>query len=246
MGNKLLKILAALLGILLIGVLGFVFWASATPEPMPQAIAALASDENVSVSQDEWLVFTPADGKADAGLIFYPGGKVDPVSYAPAARSIAEAGYQVVIVPMPLNLAFFSPDKADEVIAEFPEVNRWGIAGHSLGGSMAARFVYEHPGEIGGLALWAAYPAGTDDIGDRTLPVTVIFGTQDGLASLDEIEGGRPLLPPKGRWVPIEGGNHAQFGWYGPQSGDNPATISRENQQEQIVEAMLDLLGSLN
>jgi len=46
--------------------------------------------------------------------------------------------------------------------------------------------------------------------------------------------------------VAIEGGNHAQFGWYGPQAGDNPATISREAQQEQIIEATVELLALLN
>ena len=36
----------------------------------------------------------------------------------------------------------------------------------------------------------------------------------------------------------IEGGNHAQFGNYGPQKGDLPATISAEEQQKQTVEAI--------
>jgi hypothetical protein len=36
---------------------------------------------------------------------------------------------------MPLNLAVFSPNKADEVITDFPEIEEWYIAGHSLGGA---------------------------------------------------------------------------------------------------------------
>jgi hypothetical protein len=46
--------------------------------------------------------------------------------------------------------------------------------------------------------------------------------------------------------VPIKGGNHAQFGWYGAQEGDNPATISREEQQAQILTATLALLSKLD
>jgi hypothetical protein len=45
--------------------------------------------------------------------------------------------------------------------------------------------------------------------------------------------------------VPIEGGNHAQFGWYGTQAGDGQATISREAQQAQIVDATTALLASV-
>jgi hypothetical protein len=41
--------------------------------------------------------------------------------------------------------------------------------------------------------------------------------------------------------VPIEGGNHAQFGWYGFQDGDNAATISRV----QVVRATLAQLQKI-
>jgi len=47
------------------------------------------------------------------------------------------------------------------------------------------------------------------------------------------------------RWFVIVGGNHAQFGWYGPQPGDNPAEISREAQQQQVVESTIEMLKSL-
>lgn len=119
------------------------------------------------------------------------------------------------------------------------------IGGHSLGGAMAARFALQHPDEVEGLALWAAYPASSDDLSGKNLAVVSISGTRDGLATPDKIAASRPLLPADTRWVPIEGGNHARFGWSGDQAGDNEATISRENQQQQIIAATADLLGSL-
>jgi hypothetical protein len=67
----------------------------------------------------------------------------------------------------------------------------------------------------------------------------------DGLSKPDRITSSAALLPSGTVFVAIEGGNHAQFGWYGDQSGDNPATISREDQQEQIVQATAALLASL-
>jgi pimeloyl-ACP methyl ester carboxylesterase len=111
---------------------------------------------------------------------------------------------------------------------------------------MAARFAYRRPDAVHGLALWASYPARSDDLSDQKLAVASIYGTQDGLASEDEIAASRALLPPDTRWVAIQGGNHAQFGWYGPQRGDKAPTISRDSQQDFIVETMLDLLNHVN
>jgi hypothetical protein len=239
-------VLLLVLAIPLLAAGGFVVWATTTPSPMPQALAALQSNADVEVSAERWLVFSPLNQEAGAGLILYPGGRVDPRSYAPAARAIAAEGHLVVIVPMPLNLAVFGADKASEVIASFPEIEHWGVGGHSLGGAMAARFADGHPSEVEGLVLWAAYPDTSNDLSASNLAVTSIYGTLDGLATQDKIAASRSLLPLDTSWVAIEGGNHAQFGWYGPQSGDNQATISREAQQQQMVGATLELLEYLS
>jgi pimeloyl-ACP methyl ester carboxylesterase len=128
----------------------------------------------------------------------------------------------------------------------YPEITRWVIGGHSLGGSMAASYVDQNPGEIAGLILWASYPGQSDDPSDQSLPVTSIYGTMDGLTTPDEIFASRSLLPGGTDFVPVEGGNHAQFGWYGSQRGDNPASINRDPQQSQIVTATLALLSQLD
>lgn len=227
-------------------VLGFAVWALTGPGAMPEAQAAISPDSLVEVDADRWLVFYPAGVAPTTGLILYPGGRVDPVAYAPLARAIAAEGYLVVIVPMPLNLAFLAPNRALEVMEEFPEISSWAVGGHSLGGAMAANFADSHPEAVKGLALWASYPAQSDDLSDQDLIVTSIYGTKDGLASLDEIRASELLMPSDVRWVAIEGGNHGQFGWYGPQSGDNPAAISREAQQAQVVQATLEMLNAMS
>jgi dienelactone hydrolase len=213
---------------------------------MPEALAALQSDAQVKVEAGQWIVFRPAITLPTTGLIFYPGGKVDARAYAPAARAIAAQGNLVVITPMPLNLAVFGIDKATGVIKAFPSIKRWAIGGHSLGGSMAASFANKHPDKIQGLVFWASYPADSDDLSERNIAVTSIYGTQDGLATGPKIDHSRNLLPSNTKWVAIEGGNHAQFGWYGLQSGDRPATVSRLVQQEQIIHATLELLQQLD
>jgi pimeloyl-ACP methyl ester carboxylesterase len=236
--------LLLLLPLLAVG--GFLLWANSPLGPEPVALAALQSDDQVRVHTDRWLRFEPPGPASSVGVILYPGGRVDPRAYAPLARDIAAAGYRVIIVPMPLNLAVLGADRAAAVMAAHPDTPRWVLAGHSLGGAMAARFAHgsstRHADRVQGLALWAAYPAQSDDLSGRDLPVASIYATRDGLATPNKIEASRPLLPPQTRWVEIEGGNHAQFGAYGPQSGDNAATISAAEQQRQIVAATVELL----
>ncbi|NLE76479.1 MAG: alpha/beta hydrolase [Chloroflexi bacterium] len=224
---------------------GFVAWAEGGPGPTPEALAALASDAQVQVRADFGWAFSPVASEPTVGLAFYPGGRVDPRAYAPAARAVAAQGYLVVIVPVPLRLAVLAPDRATAAMAQHPQVQRWAVGGHSLGGAMAARYAFSHPQQVQGLALWAAYPSSSDDLSARPLEVVSIYGTLDGLAKPDKMEASRPLLPPGTRWAAIEGGNHAQFGWYGPQSGDNPASISPQAQTEQVVAATVDLLARL-
>jgi dienelactone hydrolase len=231
--------------LLLVAVGVFVAWATVVPAPMPEALAALRSDGQVQVETDPWLVFRPTGEDPTTGLILYPGARVDPRAYAPAARALAARGYLVAIVPMPLHLAILAPNRATEVMAAYPEVKQWAIGGHSLGGAMAAQFVQQNPDAVQGLALWASYPAANNDLSGRDIAVTSIYGTRDGLATQDKIAASRPLLPSSTQWVPIEGGNHAQFGWYGRQPGDNEATLSREEQQAQIVAGTLDLLSRI-
>jgi dienelactone hydrolase len=158
---------------------------------------------------------------------------------------MALEGYLVVIAPMPLNLAVFAPDRAADIISAYPEIRSWVIGGHSLGGSMAANFARNNPSLMKGLFFWAAFPAENDDLSAQDLQVVSIYGTLDGLATPDEVLGAQLLLPVDTQWAAIEGGNHAQFGWYGDQPGDNPAQISREEQQGQAITATLDLFNEI-
>lgn len=243
--GRLLRLAAGILLLLLVGAALTIIWVTQTPTLRPEALAALHSDEQVQVHGGPWFVFWPTHGTPDTALIFYPGGRVDFRAYAPAAHAIAAQGYPVIIVPMPLNLAVLAPNKASQVMAAYPQIHRWFLAGHSLGGTMAARFVHRHPDAVAGLVLWAAYPAAEDSLAALAeLSVTSIYGTRDGLVSADEIQASRALLPPDTAFIPIPGGNHTQFGWYELQAGDQPATISYGEQQEAVVRATLQALHS--
>ncbi len=239
------KVLLGVLLVLVVAFAGFVIWVEMPPSPMPVAYDALKSDSSVTVSIGNWLVFAPVSSNVSIGFIVYPGGRVDFRSYAPLAHAIASNGYLVVIPQMPLNLAVFGVNTANDIVKTYPNVSSWAIGGHSLGGTMAAQFAYENPSKIKGLVLWAAYPASGTDLSNSQLMVTTIHGSNDGLVSAGQINDSLKLLPPSTVRVEIAGGNHAQFGWYGSQAGDNAATISREAQQNQTLTATVQLLERL-
>ena len=237
-------ILIAFVIILLVIIGGFVVWAANPLGPGELSLAALESDSLVNVEQGDFTVFQPTDGQLSAGFIFYPGGRVDYQSYAPALHAIAAQGFLVVLVPAPLNLMVFNPNAADEVMPQFPQIENWAIGGHSLGGAMAANYVYTHPDAVDGLVLWASYPADNNDLTGSSVSVLSIYGTLD-MAGIEKFNDSKTLLPPDTVWVVIEGGNHAQFGDYGFQPGDNVATISAADQQEQVVNATVTFLAGL-
>lgn len=239
------KVAIGILIALIVVSTGFVVWAETPASPMPEAIEALKSDSSVTVVTGSWLVFSPTSSNVSVGFIFYPGGRVDFRAYAPLAHAVAARGYLVAIPKMPLNLAIFGTNIANDVIKFYPQIGSWTIGGHSLGGVMAAQFVNDNPSKIRGLVLLTAYPPTGVNFSRSSLFVTTIHGTNDGLVSNKQIEDSLKALPPTTVKVDISGGNHAYFGYYGDQAGDNPATITRELQQNITLTAIVQLLAKL-
>lgn len=243
-GRRLLRFAAiTLLAVALILAAALALLSRPIGDLMPEVESALASDSTVQVKRDAWLAFEPPGRAELSGFIFYPGGRVAPEAYAPLARALAENGVLAVIVPMPLNLAILNPDAASAVIAAYPRVETWFIGGHSLGGVMAARFAYHNPDLVAGLLLLAAYPEAQIDLSERHLAVATIYGDRDGLATASEVESSFSQLPEQARKIMIAGGNHAQFGWYGPQSGDLSAGLSRSEQQDLVLQTLMSLMS---
>jgi pimeloyl-ACP methyl ester carboxylesterase len=128
------------------------------------------------------------------------------------------------------------------VIEAFPTTTRWAIAGHSLGGVAAGNYINKHPDKIAAAAYWASYPI--DDLSQSKIPMLSIWGDNDALVTpkLDKYWSKLPATIGK---IVIAGGNHAQFGYYGIQSGDGTATIGRDVQQQQVNAQMQLLLEKM-
>ncbi len=223
-------------------------------EPMPEADEAMESDEKVTVTEQgdhgdglDQITFDPVDENPSVGMAFAAGMEVNPRVYAPLARAIAEEGYFVVLfyadTMAPSGGPFY------DVMPNYPEIEEWSVGGHSHGGVCAADYFDDEEPE--GLNLWASYPNpgilgfGETDLSDKEGEFASIYGTEDGLTTVDDIEDSEQRLPDDTDFVEIAGGNHAQFGWYGEQSGDGEATISREEQQDIIVSSSLEHLDAI-
>ena len=177
--------------------------------------AVLPETVAVEISGDR-MAFVPEE--PSAGLIFYPGGKVEFTAYAPLMAKLAERDILCVLLKMPLNLAVLDMGAAEGIPEQFPQVDHWYLAGHSLGGSMAASFVGKNADTYDGLILLAAYS--TEDLTATDLKVCSLYGDRDGVLNLEKYQQYRSNLPQDTLELVLEGGNHAGFGSYGPQEGD--------------------------
>lgn len=192
--------------------------------------------EITSSGGDIWL-----DGPGENDIfIFYPGAKVEYTSYLPLLTQLAENGIDCVLVKMPCNLAFFGINKAQDYLDAGYGYTNWYIGGHSLGGAMAAYWASDHLDELSGLVLLAAYP--TKELQAEDFSVISIYGSEDQVLNHEKVESGRDFMSEDYTEICITGGNHAQFGDYGAQEGDGAAAISREEQINQTVTAIVDMV----
>ena len=207
------------------------------------AIAVLqqgASDtsEVIVSEKDGLMVFLPRGG-TDIGMIFYPGGKVEYSAYAPLLYQCARQGITCVLIEMPGNLAVLDMNAAEGIPERYTHVNRWYLAGHSLGGAMASSYLAKHTEDYEGSILLAAYA--TEALhGEKVLSV---YGSEDSVLNMEKYEENKANLPEDYTEVVIGGGCHAYFGAYGTQDGDGEPSISAEQQWEITAQAVADFVG---
>lgn len=194
------------------------------------AIEAYEPENKVTkqVLENDNIIYTPEN--VEAGFIFYPGGKVEYIAYEPLMEVLASEGIMCVLIEMPFNLAVFDIDAADGIPEQYPDVEKWYIGGHSLGGSMAASYLSDEEDEYAGLILLGSYS--TADLSDTSLEVLSVYGSKDRVLNHQKYEKNKDNLPDDFTEIVINGGCHAYFGMYGAQDGDGIPTISNVDQIE--------------
>ncbi len=217
------------LGIILVLIIIFLLYSANVYTADETALAILEQGDGVS-EQDGMVILSP-ETKSNTGIIFYPGGLVEYTAYLPLLDSLRQNNLTCVVLQMPLNYAIFDTDAALNTMQNMPEIEHWYLAGHSLGGISAGIFAEEFPESIDGLIVLGAYVYG-DYPPQNALTVygTLNANLEDSIDYTENI-------------VMIDGGNHAQFGNYGKQRGDEDATITAQEQQDITVQAILDFIA---
>ena len=224
------KIAAGILLAILVLIAGGFFWyVSDYYRAEDVALEVLSAGDNIEV-RDDLTVLSPSY-PTDTAVIFYPGAKVEAIAYLPRLDQLRQTGLTCVLVEMPFHLAIFDANAAEDVMEAFPDIQHWYMAGHSMGGAMASQFASERPDEVDGLILLGAYLYGDYSPKDTlTVYGSLNQSVEDKINYTENV-------------VEIQGGNHAQFGNYGPQKGDLPAEITAEEQQAQTVAAITDFIA---
>ena len=201
-------------------------------------LQAPAEGVTIEESKDR-IVFTPREPVA--GLIFYPGGKVEYTAYAPLMEELAQQGILCVLLHMPCNLAILDMSAGEGIARQYPELD-WYIGGHSLGGVAAASYAAGEKESFAGLILLASYA--NQDISHMDMGVLSIFGTQDGVMNRNSYEKNRVNLPADAVEYVIEGGCHAGFADYGPQKGDGEPAVSGQEQRQRTAREIARFITS--
>ena len=194
----------------------------------------LKSTDVVKVSKiDEGYYF---DGPgSETAVIFYPGARVEYISYAKLMYRLAENGEDTFLLGMPLNFAFLGINKPDRIIKEYNYSNYY-LSGHSLGGVAASVYTSSNPDKIKGLIMLSSYPT-------KKLPNDIeyisIYGSEDKVLNIDKYNDSKKYFPDNYKEYVIEGGNHAGFGDYGNQKGDGISKITSDEQEEYIIKLLL-------
>ena len=218
-----------LLAVLVLAAGGFFWYVSDYYRAEDVALEVLSAGDNIEV-RDDLTVLSPSY-PTDTAVIFYPGAKVEAIAYLPLLDQLRQTGLTCVLVEMPFHLAIFDANAAEDVMEAFPDIQHWYMAGHSMGGAMASQFASERPDEVDGLILLGAYLYGDYSPKDTlTVYGSLNQSVEDKINYTENV-------------VEIQGGNHAQFGNYGPQKGDLPAEITAEEQQAQTVAAITDFIA---
>lgn len=236
------RVVAIVLVVAVLATVGILFYANMVMRGDRAAALEAWNDPAVQItSTDHSIVIRPTEGATGAGLVFIPGAKVDPYAYLYKLSGIVEqSGATVVITKPTLNLAFFDTRPLSVFEADAPEVTRWWVGGHSLGGVRACQLAGTD-GTVG-LVLFGSYCA--NDLSTSGLAVLSISGSADGLSTPAKIEAAKHLLPAGTDFVEIEGLNHAGFGDYGFQPGDGVSSLTDAQERSAITDQLRGLFDN--
>ena len=231
--KQLIYSLLIIIPVTVLGFWGYTEFASYSPDQV--ILSAAYGDKNVKIDEKtSYFEITPTFVKSDAkAIIFYPGGLVRPQSYIAKMVKISEMSQtKVFLIKSPFNLAFFDISVAGKII-DRNALDKPIVAGHSLGGVAACRFLKDNPDKVSGIYLYGSYC--DQSITDFKGAVLSVMGQNDQIINKDNYNKAKLNLPAQANFREIPDLNHSSFGDYGLQKGDGRSGQSMEN----VVRIML-------
>ncbi|MDC0558837.1 alpha/beta hydrolase [Candidatus Izimaplasma bacterium] len=224
-----------ILVVILVMIVGLTVYSSTSYEALDEMHDEVSSIESTDVTRTEdndEITFTVDNPLMQ--IVFIPGGLVEPDSYEYLAYMLAKNGFNVTIAKAFFNLAILTPNYAKRFLSE--ELDNV-IIGHSLGGVVAS-MVASNNDLVDQVILLGSYPI--RDLTDKE--VLIITAEHDLGMDQESFDDSLELVSEDTIVFDIVGGNHAQFGWYGPQKGDGEAEIDTLVQQGIVLQKILEFI----
>ena len=201
-----------------------------------KSVYDLIKNSNVDIKENKDGYLFDGEGK-DNFIIFYPGAKVEAISYAPLLIELANNDIDCYLVKMPFNIAILNSNAADKIIKNYKYKNYY-MMGHSLGGAMASVYTANNEDKINGLILLAAYS--TEKI--KKVDTLSIYGDKDNVLNKENYNKNKKNINNMTEYI-IEGANHSGYAYYGEQKGDNASTISKEEQIKEVTDIIINFFN---
>jgi hypothetical protein len=230
--SKKMTVFLCIVGILAITVTSFLpYYNKAFPEALD--IAATMN----KVGNDYYFY-----GESKVGFIIFSGAKVDEKSYAYIAKLLHEEGYTVVIPKVPFHLSAFGTNHGFEIMESNPQIEKWILIGHSLGGLPVSRIAAKQPDRLLGAALLATYMS--VDLSKLDISAIRVTAENDMIMNKKMMESHHEYLPQNSRSIELKGANHTQFAACKSFSRDGEVTMTWKEQQEMTVRLILDFFAA--
>lgn len=204
------------------------------------AKSCLKSDEIIEINENKSYYKFDNINHDDQAIIFYGGGKVEEISYAPLCNKIAHQGIDVYLVKFPLYFPLINVGAANEIIKNNLHEHLY-MMGHSLGGTAAALYLKDIKTSFDGIIFLASYS--TTKLND-SLKCLSLYGSNDSVLNKEEYTKNTNNFPTNYKEIIIEGGNHSNFGDYGLQRKDTASKLSNDEQVELTTSLVVSLMNS--
>ncbi len=221
-----------IVGILALVILGVLLYCN---KAYPEALEI--AQEMTQVGGDFYFY-----GTRKVGFLIFSGAKTDDRAYAYLAKLLHDEGYTAVIPRQRFHLSAFGAKHAMEIMDANPEIEKWILIGHSLGGMPASQIAAQRPQRLIGVAFLATFAS--VDLSNLDIAAIRITAENDGVMNNAHMESYQGNLPEKTAQVMLRGANHQGFAAYKSASGrDGEAAISWQEQNQQSIKLILDFFA---